>query len=102
MVDPTDMPPLCGESEFAELMSGMVTDTAPRVFAVVREYGERVDAHVAAWGMVFEDHAEVVSVDGTVRMRVSEPERAARRFGFGSHIRARVVWPRAGGAPEPC
>ncbi|WP_198319364.1 hypothetical protein [Actinopolyspora erythraea] len=50
--------------------------------------------------MAFEDHAEVVSVDGTLRMRVSDPERAARRFGFGSHIRARVVWPGSGGPRE--
>ncbi|SFT81919.1 hypothetical protein SAMN04487904_10994 [Actinopolyspora lacussalsi subsp. righensis] len=100
VVDPTDMPPLCGEDEFAELMSGMVTDNAPRVFAVVREYGERVDARVAAWGMAFEDHAEVVAVDGTVRMRVAGPEQAARRFRFGSHIGARVVWPGSNGARE--
>ncbi|MGJ7905382.1 hypothetical protein ACOQFL_02750 [Actinopolyspora sp. H202] len=100
VVDPTNMPPLCGEDEFAELTNGMVTDTAPRVFAVVREYGERVDAYVAAWGMAFEAHAEVVAVDGTMRMRVSEPEQAARRFRFGSHIGARVVWPGSGGVPE--
>ncbi|MGH3624505.1 MAG: hypothetical protein ACRDQ5_22420, partial [Sciscionella sp.] len=58
----------------------------------VQEYGERVDARIAAWGMVFEDHAEVVGVDRGLRMSLQTPEDALRGFNFGSHIRARLVW----------
>jgi hypothetical protein len=42
----------------------MVAAHAPRIFAVVQEWGERVDARIAAWGLSFEDHAELLGVDG--------------------------------------
>ncbi|MFJ7999845.1 hypothetical protein ACIQ7D_22340 [Streptomyces sp. NPDC096310] len=76
----------------------MVADSAPRLFAVVRSYEpegagpEEADAWVAAWGMAFEEHAEVVSVCGGTRMSVRSLERAVGRFGRGDHTSARVVW----------
>ena len=88
--DPGELTPACDEHEFAAIMEGMVADEAPRMFAVVQEYGERVDAVIAAWGMAFPDHAEIVSHQ--VRMSVREPESALRMFTVGSHIRARLVW----------
>lgn len=90
--DPSGMQPLCGETEFATELESMVADEAPRLFAVVQEYGERVDAQIAAWGMAFDDHAEVVSVERGLRMSLREPDQALRGFNFGSHIRARLVW----------
>lgn len=51
---------MCGEEEFARLMSEMVAAEAPRLFALVQEYGDRVDGRIAAWGMAFDDGAEVV------------------------------------------
>lgn len=84
--------PLCGEAEFTELVDEMVTDEAPRLFAVVQVYGERVDGQIAAWGMAFEDHAEVVSVDGLTRLSLCSPERAVRRFGRRPDVTARLVW----------
>ncbi|GDY34091.1 hypothetical protein [Gandjariella thermophila] len=90
--DPSGIPPLCGEPQFAAILESMVADEAPRLFAIVQEYGERVDAEIAAWGMAFADHAEVVSVDRRLRMSLRKPETALRLFGFGSHIRARLVW----------
>jgi hypothetical protein len=75
--DPAGLPPLCGREEFAELLGGMVADGAPRLFAVVQEYGDRVDGRIAAWGMAFEDRAEVVGVDGFRPARVTSPDRAA-------------------------
>lgn len=90
--DPSDMPPLCSEEEFAALLEGMIADFAPRVFAVVQEYGERVDGRIAAWGLAFDDHAEVVGVDGGMRMSLQAPENALRGFTWGSHIKARLVW----------
>lgn len=90
--DSSDMDPLCGEEEFVALLKNMVADEAPRLFAVVQVYGERVDARIAAWGMAFQDHAEVVAVDHGLRMSLQAAENAPRGFNLGSHIRARLVW----------
>lgn len=90
--DPKGMQPLCGEDEFASIMEGIVADEAPRLFAVVQVYGERIDGRIAGWGMAFADHAEVVSVERGLRMSLPAPENALRIFKFGSHIRARLVW----------
>jgi hypothetical protein len=70
----------------------MVADSAPRVFAVVQAYGDRVDARIAAWGIAFDDHAEVVAVDGGLRMNLQAAEHALRGFKWGSDITARLVW----------
>ncbi|WP_258175058.1 hypothetical protein [Actinopolyspora mortivallis] len=74
-------------------MCELVSENAPRVFAVVQEYGLRVDARIAAWGIAFEDRAEVVAVEENLRMRVSSPEAAVRFFHLGTRVRARLVWP---------
>lgn len=90
--DPAGQPPLCDEPEFTALIEGMVADEAPRVFAVVQEYGCRVDARIAAWGMAFTDHAEVVSEDRQQRLSLPGAHSACRPNHFGSHIRASIVW----------
>lgn len=83
---------MCDEPEFTALLEEMVADEAPRLFAVVQEYGERVDGRIAAWGMAFTDHAEVVSVEHAQRMSLRTPRNALRLFSDGSHLRARLVW----------
>lgn len=90
--DPSNKRPLCDEPRFAAIMESIVADNAPRLFAVVQEYGERIDGRIAAWGTAFEDHAEVVSVDRGLRMSLQAPEDALRGFIWGRHIRARLVW----------
>lgn len=90
--DDAAAPPLCPRAQFTELIEGMVADFAPQVFAVVQEYGDRVDARIAAWGIAFDDHAEVVAVDGGLRMNLRAPEHALRGFNWGSDITARLVW----------
>jgi hypothetical protein len=84
--------PLCDESEFAALIGEEVNVSAPKVFAVVQEYGERADYHVAAWGMSFDDRAEVVSVDRRMRMSFRSLDRVLRSFCWGPNITARLVW----------
>ncbi|MEV7087443.1 hypothetical protein AB0O07_16325 [Streptomyces sp. NPDC093085] len=92
-------PPLT-RAEFIALTEELVADTAPRLFAVVQSYEpegagvEEADAWVAAWGMAFEEHAEIVSVGGGTRMRVRSLEWAVGRFerGAGAGTSARVVW----------
>jgi hypothetical protein len=88
--DPSGMMPLSDEPGFAAILEEMVADEAPRLFAVVQEYGQRVDARIAAWGIAFDDHVEVVArgMQGGLRT----PEDALRFFNRGSHIRARLVW----------
>ncbi len=90
--DPSALPPVGSEKEFAAIVDCMVADEAPRVFAVVQEYGDRVDGRIAAWGIAFPDHAEVVGVDGTLRIGLQAPHDSLRCFAWGSHITPRLVW----------
>ncbi|HEX6355287.1 hypothetical protein [Actinophytocola sp.] len=90
-VDPSTQPPLCDEQEFTELVRQMVNEAAPRLFAVVQEYGERVDAHVAGWGLWFGDRAVAVDVDGGMRIARSV-ESAMRLFRDGPYITSRLWW----------
>jgi hypothetical protein len=81
------------EAEFTELVQGMVDDEAPRVFAIVQEYGDRIDVRVAAWGMTFDNHAEIVGTDGRTRMSARSPDTALRIFSRQPNTTARLVWP---------
>lgn len=90
--DPDTLVPLCDEAEFAELVDGLVADEAPRLFAVVQEYGERVDGRIAAWGLAFEDHAEAIGVDHGLYLSLQTPERAANAFNHHPQITTRLVW----------
>jgi hypothetical protein len=82
---------LADEDEFAELVQEMVTDEAPRLFAVVQELGDRVDGRVAAWGLAFEDHADLVRCGGGF-MSVSTPDRACWLLSRQPDVTARLVW----------
>ncbi len=93
--------PLCGETEFAELIEEMVAECAPRVFAVVQELGDRVDGWIAGWGMAFDDHVEVIGTDGGVRLSVGTAERALLGFGRCPGITARVIWVEPRATTEP-
>ncbi len=108
-LDREDLTPFCDESTFAQLVRDMVTDTAPRVFAVVQVWGERADARIAAWGMAWEDSAEVIGVEGHPRMSLSTPERACRLLSHGDNVTAHLMWltethpdPDLGTTPTPC
>lgn len=87
-----DIKPLGNEAEFSQLLAEMVADQAPRVFAVVQEYGERIDGRIAAWGMAFDELAAVVDVRGNVFISTDSAESSLRRFQLGSDITPRVVW----------
>ncbi|EOD67519.1 hypothetical protein [Amycolatopsis vancoresmycina] len=90
--DPSQLPPLCGEPEFSTLVTELALAEAPRLFAVVQEYGVRVDARIAGWGLAFEDRADVISVGGRLRMSLTAPEHALRGFRAGPHVHPRLVW----------
>ncbi|HEU0089214.1 MAG TPA: hypothetical protein VFQ77_16475 [Pseudonocardiaceae bacterium] len=90
--DPSRLAPLGDEPEFAAILESAVADEAPRLFAIIQVYGERVDGRIAAWGMAFDDYAEVVSVAHGMQGSLRAPQDAVRLFNLGSHIRARLVW----------
>lgn len=90
--DDGELSTLCGEAEFSELVTEMVSDEAPRLFAVVQECGKREDGRIAAWGMAFDDRADVVRCGGGSWLSVSSPDRACRLLGRGPDITARLVW----------
>jgi len=92
VADPSGMTPLGSEEQFAMMLEGMVAEDAPRLFAVVQEYGERVDGRIAAWGMAFDDHADIVSSECGLWRRLTAAEDALRGFNLGSHVHARLVW----------
>ncbi|MFJ1643777.1 hypothetical protein [Streptomyces sp. NPDC088258] len=81
-----------GHGEYAALLAEVVADSAPRLFAVVQEVGDREDGWVAAWGLAFEDRAEVVPYGGGVRMSLPSAEGALRHFGRGGEVRASLYW----------
>ena len=84
--------PLRDEEEFTKTMALMVADEAPRLFAIVQEFGSRNDGRIAAWGMEFVDYTEVVSVEGTTRARVATPAEALPLFQTTGRVRVHLVW----------
>jgi hypothetical protein len=90
--DPSGLPPVCDEEEFTELLAEMVADEAPRLFAIVAEYGDRVDAGCAAWGLAFADHAFAVSVHSNRFHSAPTPEALLCRFRVSAHVTPRLVW----------
>lgn len=91
--------PLGTVEEFAELVGDLVADSAPRVFALVEECGERADGWIAAWGMQFEDHAEVVAADRG--LRISVPSAEGARSMLARLGRIRLVWCQHEALPSP-
>lgn len=79
-------------AEFATELRQLVVDEAPRLFAVVQVYGDKMDGRVAAWGMAFEEYAEIVSVEGHRRLSVRSLDRAVRSFAHPPRITAQLEW----------
>ena len=78
--------------EFDLVVRGLVTHHAPRVFAVVEEFGTRQDARIAAWGMAHDTRTDVVGVDVGYVLAAGSPESAAVILGHGTDLATRVVW----------
>ncbi|GAB2957597.1 hypothetical protein [Saccharothrix stipae] len=88
--------PLWNAEEFARLMYRLATDQAPRLFAIVEEYGEAEDARVAGYGLAYEGRADVNSVEGDFVLNSPSPEAARALFEVSSRSagvrRVHVVW----------
>lgn len=84
---------LTEREQYEEFVTELVAEGRPRLFAVLREFGVHQDAEVAAWGMAWDGHAELISPDCGARMRSESAERALRLFGCGGEdVSARLVW----------
>lgn len=88
-----ELSPVCGEELFATEVNKMISEDAPRLFALVGEIGERVDAMTMVWGMDFGDHTQVISaghsgVCGSFR----SAERAHKILSAGAEMNIRLVW----------
>lgn len=86
------------EEEFAQEVAELVAEDAPRLFALVQEYGERADARVIAWGMAFDEYAEAVSVGRGRHGTFPSAERA--RQAFFRRAKVRLVWTDAETTPR--
>ncbi|WP_433271858.1 hypothetical protein ACQPZF_14145 [Actinosynnema sp. CS-041913] len=87
--------PKWGEEEFAHVMREMAMGEAPRLFSIVEEYGERIDARVAGYGLAYETGVEVNSVEGDFHLKSESPESARRLFELSAQLRGartHVVW----------
>jgi hypothetical protein len=59
--EPSDPQTLSDDTEFTNLITAMVADHAPRMFAIVLEHGDHLDAAITAWGL---------ALDGSEGLRV--------------------------------
>ncbi|MFC0106462.1 hypothetical protein [Kibdelosporangium aridum] len=92
-VAPSDTPGLGAyDTDFTTAVTEMVADQAPRLFAVVLEYGEQTDAHIAAWGMALDDGAYMTTTDGKNQYALAEPDNALRYVRSHTNITAHLVW----------
>ncbi|MCU4746834.1 hypothetical protein H7827_09175 [Streptomyces sp. JH002] len=81
--------------EYEEGVHALVVENAPRRFAIVQEYwvGGQRDAHVAAWGLRFDD--EQVRIHGEEREAYKVFPTAETAATFVSRVTedsTRVVW----------
>lgn len=81
---------------FAALLHEVAHEDAPRLFAIIEEYGEQEDARVAGYGLAYGDHVDVNSVEGDFRLSSQSPESALSLFevstGDEEVKRLHLVW----------
>ncbi|ONI71235.1 hypothetical protein ALI144C_48075 [Actinosynnema sp. ALI-1.44] len=74
-------------------MEEMVADQTPRVFAVVLEFGEHIDAQIVSWGMVIdEQNTYVATVDGKSQFLLTAPENALKYVRRLPGVTSHIVW----------
>jgi hypothetical protein len=82
--------------EFGRLLRELAADEAPRLFAIVEEYGEAEDARVAGYGLAYENRADVNSVEGDFQLHSQSAENARTLFEISSKSagvrQVHVVW----------
>lgn len=92
-VDPAELSPIGDEELFTTEINTMVAEDAPRLFALCEEIGQRADAVTIAWGMAFNDHAEVVSATHNgVHGVFGSAQRARKWLSAHDKTTVRLVW----------
>ncbi|MEU4801312.1 hypothetical protein [Actinosynnema sp. NPDC023587] len=95
MTDQPDTEPQWTEAGFHRFLHGLAHEHAPRLFAIANEYGTRHDAEIAAYGLVFPDHVEVVTIEGDFRTLTDTAENALGTFTRMATIegtKAHLLW----------
>ena len=82
------------DQEFTALLHEAAHEEAPRVFALVEEYGEREEVRVAGYGLAYADRAESNSVEGDFRLNSECPDSARALYeASGRDVRrVHLVW----------
>jgi hypothetical protein len=101
--EPTDPQTLANETEFTNLITAMVAEHAPRMFAIVIERGERLDASITAWGLALDNSAYAITADGKNQYLLSAPEHALHYVRRTANTTPHLVWvtPTAPTSSEP-
>jgi hypothetical protein len=87
------MPDTTGQRvEFTELFQEMVTDQAPRLFAIVLEHGDEADAEIIGWGMSLDEGAYVTTVDGSNQYVLTSAENALKYLRPRADVTPHLVW----------
>jgi hypothetical protein len=82
--------PSMSEQTYAAIMDELVHESAPSRFAVVQDYGTRVDGRVAAYGIATTEGATVIDDGGVLSLR--DADSSALIYARPPHVTARVVW----------
>ncbi|SDO88660.1 hypothetical protein SAMN04487905_10126 [Actinopolyspora xinjiangensis] len=82
-VDESELAPLGTHEEFRELLVDLVRASAPEVFALCEEIGDRADGVVRYWGLSHRDGTEVFAQHGGLNGRFRSPESALRLLSGG-------------------
>jgi hypothetical protein len=84
------------DEPFAGLLLDVASDEAPRLFAIMEEYGEQEDVRAAGYGLAFDDRVEVDAVEGGFRLSSESVERALTLFAISTRDesvrRLHLVW----------
>jgi hypothetical protein len=101
--EPTDPQTLADETEFTNLITAMVANHAPRMFAIVLKRGERLDAAITAWGLALDNSAYAVTTDGKTQYLLAAPEQALQYVRRTANTTPHLVWvdPTAATPSEP-
>jgi hypothetical protein len=78
------------------LLNEVAREEAPRLFALVEEYGHGEDVRVAGYGLAYADRADVNSVEGDFQLHSESAESARTLFEISSRSagvrQIHVVW----------
>ncbi|MEU4447773.1 hypothetical protein AB0K14_12690 [Actinosynnema sp. NPDC050801] len=81
---------------FERHMLNLASEDAPRVFAIVEEWGDQHAARVAGYGLAFDSRADVNSVEGDFRLSAQSPETALAVFAVSTGLadikQLHLVW----------